>query len=181
MLHTSAPHLRQRTRRLGAELTNGLLWAAFALAMVIAIFGVRAYLSQQEMRTNSVNAAAQIASQVGILTALNKRADSDALYQDVINSGSVADDYLLNFGPDRYIVLPSWGVIDIYNDPLSDGYVVSVAYAFPDEASVKMCQYMANGQIGQFRDVGPLGVNYAIGTRECNNPTYPLFTAVFQR
>lgn len=172
---------RATARRIGSSIPSALLFSAFFIAVILSLLGIQGFLKRQEMRSTSVQAAAQIASQVGVLRAQNRQANSETLYNDVMESGSVAANHIMQMGHKRFIVLPAWGVIDIYNDPSSSGYVVSVAYAFANDTTRAMCQYMANGPIGQFRSVGPLGTDYAIGTRECSNPTYPLFTAVFQQ
>lgn len=165
-------------RRRGADLTQALLFSAIAVALVIGVMYLRTVVDAQQKRMATMSGFTQISNEARTQSRLG--ANPGNLYNNILQSGSIAEDLVLNMVDREFLILPYWGLVDVYDDLSTNGYVISVVYSFPSEKAVQMCNYLSRGTVGQFQSSGPLGTDYAIGTRNCYAPDYPLFTVVYK-
>ena len=167
------------SRKRGADLGQILIYSTIALVLLMGAMYLRGFLDLRQKQQQSLQGFAQIVAEVKAQRALNGPKDPQ-LEAKLISSGSIGSNYIANLGGREYFILPYWGLVEIHDDLSSNGFVVSVVYSFPSKEATRICNYLATGPVGTFRDLGLLGENYAIGSASCNAVDYPLFTAVFR-
>lgn len=169
---------KMRLRKRGADMVQALIFSAIAVVLLMGVFYLRGVVDSVQKRMMSTQGFSQVSTEARLQSKLgNNKGD---LYENIINSGSVSGDHILSMSDRKYVVLPYWGLVDVYDDLSTNGYVISVVYSFPGDKAIAMCNYLSRGTIGQFQANGPLGTDYAIGTRNCYDPDYPLFTVVYK-
>lgn len=178
---------RMDARKRGADMTQALLYAAFAIIVLISVLGMYQVVT---LNSNKTTATRTMSMASGEARTLYRNADdftglssarliqAGAVPTDAIDGGA---DGKIETEADNLVKLPYQGAVAFARaaDPTEFNAVVT----FEDDtrSSRALCTFLSSGETGVII-TGPMGSEYSIGTPpDCANTTAPTFTVTYQR
>lgn len=170
-------------RKFGADMTNALLYAAFAAVIFIA--GMKIY------EAVDLNARKHEASVVmtGVSEALKDHRTFYALSYDgedaaeisdaIRKTGMVPDKHFLNVAGGAELSVPYGGVLS-YMIICHKCGVVYITFMEPTRKAAALCTYLSSGPMRVLR-TGPLGTDYSVNDKNCDVDGGPLFVSLSYR
>lgn len=179
--------LRKRfiTRKFGADMTNALLYAAFAIVIFLA--GMKIY------EVVDLNARKHEASLImtGVSEALKDHPTFYTLAYDgedaaetsdaIRKTGLIDDKHFRDVAGGAELSVPYGGVLSyqIICYKCGDGLVV-IAFQEPTRKAAALCTYLSSGPMSVLR-TGPLGTDYSVNDKNCDVDGGPLFVSLSYR
>lgn len=160
---------RHASRRIGADMTNALLWAAFAIAVLISILGMYQIIQMNSNKTEATRTISMVSSEVRSLYQNRTNFDSVSA-QSIIDAGGVPVGVVQN----NQITLPYGGVVDVSGS--ADTFEIDIAYADATRGAQALCVFLVSGfeASGQMIEAGPLGSNYTLASNACADDAFTI-------
>lgn len=184
-------HMENRSSRLmsvkrGADMTQSLLYAAFALVVLISVLAVYQVVDFNAKKRESAQIMTGISSELPLMKPGNPTRGYPGYQTDrLIDRGILGSENLRTVGAERLISLPYGGGVGYLIVPTLD-YIFSgdgqVQIVWPDNTirARHLCAYLSSGDQGVLRD-GPLGNQYAILSASCDASSPALLINVSYR
>lgn len=178
---------RMDARKRGADMTQALLYAAFAIIVLISVLGMYQVVT---LNSNKTTATRTMSMASGEARTLYRNADdftglssarliqAGAVPTDAIDGGADAD---IATETDNLVKLPYQGTVAFA--PATDATEFDAVVEFSDStrSSRALCTFLSSGETGVII-TGPMGSEYSINTGgDCANATTPTFTVTYQR
>lgn len=168
---------RMGARKRGADLMQAMLYAAFAIFVLIAVLGVFQVV-QLNSNKNTATRTVSMASSEARTLYRNSDDFTGLTSQRLIDAGAVPTDAI----DGALIKLPYQGTVAFApNATDATTYDAVVAFDGNTRSSRALCTFLSAGETGVII-TGPMGSEYQIsGTPDCANATAPTFTVNYQR
>lgn len=166
---------RAGQRKRGADLTQAMLYAAFAIIVLISVLAMYQVVSLNTNKTTATRTMSMASSEARTLYR-NSDDFTGLTSQRLIDAGAVPTDAVNG----TTISLPYNGTVEF--GPTAAGsttYDADVTFAQNTRSSRALCTFLSSGEAGVII-TGPMGSEYQIGTVDCA-ATAPTFTVTYQR
>lgn len=168
---------REDARKRGADMTQALLYAAFAIVVlisVLAMYQVVTLNSNKTTASRTVSTAAQEAR-----TLFRNSADFTGLSNTVlVQAGAVPTDAINGASG---ITLPYQGNVVFAPSATAGKFDATVTFASDSRGAQALCTFLSSG-VGEDVITGPMGAEYAEGASapDCTNAA-PTFVVTYER
>lgn len=169
---------RAGQRKRGADLTQAMLYAAFAIIVLISVLAMYQVVS---LNTNKTTATRTMSMASGEARTLYRNSDdfTGLTSQRLIDAGAVPTDAIS--GTD--IALPYNGTVAFRaNAGDATTYDAVVTFDGSNRSSRALCTFLSSGDRGVII-TGPMGSEYTVNTTglACDDENSPTFTVTYQR
>lgn len=170
---------RAGQRKRGADLTQAMLYAAFAIIVLISVLAMYQVVSLNTNKTTATRTMSMASSEARTLYRNSDNFDN-LTSQTLINAGAVPTDAT----DGTTITLPYNGTVEF--GPTATGsttYDAEVTFAQSTRSSRALCTFLSSGEAGVII-TGPMGSEYEIVDAACgssNDDPAPNFTVTYQR
>ena len=170
-------------------MTQALLYAAFAIIVLISVLGMYQVVT---LNSNKTTATRTMSMASGEARTLYRNADdftglssarliqAGAVPTDAIDGGADAD---IATEADNLVKLPYQGTVAFAaNGTDATEFDAVVKFADSTRSSRALCTFLSSGETGVII-TGPMGSEYSIdaSSADCANATTPTFTVTYQR
>lgn len=176
---------RMDARKRGADMTQALLYAAFAIIVLISVLGMYQVVT---LNSNKTTATRTMSMASGEARTLYRNADdfTNLTSARLIKAGAVPTDAVDQSGTptdttDDTIKVPYQGTVAFRpNATDATKFDAVVTFATPSTRSSRaLCTFLSTGEPGTII-TGPMGSEYSIGTVACDDAA-PNFRVTYQR
>lgn len=168
---------RAGQRKRGADLTQAMLYAAFAIIVLISVLAMYQVVSLNTNKTTSTRTMSMASSEA---RTLYRNADNftGLTSQRLIDAGAVPTDAI----DGALISLPYNGTVEFEpNGADNTTYDATVTFAQSTRSSRALCTFLSSGQAGVII-TGPMGSEYTVNSgAACDDATAPTFSVTYQR
>ncbi len=159
---------RMDARKRGADMTQALLYAAFAIIVLISVLGMYQVVT---LNSNKTTATRTMSMASGEARTLYRNADdfTGITAQKLIDAGAVPTDAV---NADGTIKLPYQGSVQ-FAAAGTTGYTATVTFgADPSRSATALCTFLSAGEVDTII-TGPMGSEYVIPTApDCSTGTF---------
>ncbi len=149
-------HLRKR----GADMTQALLYAAFAIIVLISVLAMYQVVSFNAAKTRTVMLLTNISNESRIL--YRGGSFGGLTTAKIIEAGVIPRDSVIT---GNRIGLPYGGEGDLFGS--ADVAQITITWPSASRSAKNLCTFLASGDKAvsemKFFDMGPLGTDYAVG------------------
>lgn len=173
--------LRKRfiTRKFGADMTNALLYAAFAIVIFLA--GMKIYevvdlnARKHEASLIMTGVSEALKDHPTFYTLAYDEEDAAEITDAIRKTGLINDSHFRDVAGGAELSVPYGGVLSyqIICHKCGDG-VVYLAFMEPTRKAAALCTYLGSGPMGVLRS-GPLGTDYSVNAKNCDSDQGGLF------
>ncbi len=165
-------------RKRGADMAQALLWAAFALLVVVTALYAFTVVDIRRSKAATTESIAAISGEIrGVFT---NSEDFSGLNNDfLINAGSVPVGNVRDTNGVRTIVLPHGGALSFAPGNTQHTFNARIDWAVSGRTPLALCLHIASTGTGEAIS-GPLGVDYEIERADCYAES-PYVTAIYHR
>lgn len=159
--------LTSPTRKRGADMTQALLYAAFAIIVLIAVLGMYQVVMMSNNKTTATRTMTMLSNEGRVLYPVYDATVGPSA-QRLIDAGAVPTDAIQGETPNQTIKLPYQGTVRIESTSfVNRGGIFQAVIEFTGNSrnSRALCTYLASGDpegSGSTIDNGPLGSNYVV-------------------
>lgn len=175
---------RAGQRKRGADLTQAMLYAAFAIIVLISVLAMYQVVSLNTNKTTATRTMSMASSEARTLYR-NSDDFTGLSSEQLIAAGAVPSDAIdpgaTNAATDDTIALPYNGTV-VFEANATDAttYDAEVTFDGSNRSSRALCTFLSSGDTGVII-TGPMGSEYQIGDTDCDSTTAPSFTVTYQR
>lgn len=149
---------RADSRKRGADMTNALLWAAFAIVVLISILGMYQVVQLNSNKTNATRTMSTVSNEARTLYRNATDFGTTNLNNTLVQAGAVTNDAIGGTEEARLITLP-YGTSVTFTGA---GQNFTAAMTFPGSRGARsLCTFLTSGDKGVLIN-GPLGSDYSI-------------------
>lgn len=164
---------RAGQRKRGADLTQAMLYAAFAIIVLISVLAMYQVVSLNTNKTTSTRTMSMASSEARTLYR-NSDDFTGLTSQRLIDAGAVPTDA----HDGTTITLPYNGTV-AFAPAADNNYQATVLFDGNSRSSRALCTFLSSGETGVII-TGPMGSEYQIGTVDCAADD-PTFSVTYQR
>lgn len=169
---------RAGQRKRGADLTQAMLYAAFAIIVLISVLAMYQVVSLNTNKTTATRTMSMASSEARTLYR-NSDDFNGLTSQRLIDAGAVPTDAV----DGNTITLPYNGTVAFAPSASGNTYQATVTFGQSTRSSRALCTFLASGETGVII-TGPMGSEYQIGSVACgrtNDDPAPTFSVTYQR
>lgn len=189
--------VRNFTRRRGSDLTNSLLWSAFAILIILSVLVLVRIVNMNQTRMEMIQGVNLIVSEARTLH-LRKSSYQGLTANTLIRSGALPPKMVKDLnGQGRFfqLVLPKGGYVSLNPGAFSardPNAFEMILYFGNDRDSQSLCHYMSGGRedfteysnsinYDNLIETGPLGTNYVMNQIMCQRDGFKLIRLHYVR
>lgn len=189
--------VRNFTRRRGSDLTNSLLWSAFAILILLSVLALVRVVNMNQTRMEMIQDVNLIVSEARTLH-LRKSSYQGLTTNTLIRSGALPPKMVKDLnGQGRFfqLVLPKGGYVAVNPGAFSardPNAFEMILYFGNDRDSQSLCHYMSGGRedfteysnnvnYDNLIETGPLGTNYVMNQITCQRDGFKLIRLHYVR
>lgn len=165
-----------QTRKIGGDITQSLLYAAFAL--VVLMGSLTLYNAVQLNNAKQEAVKVMTAATQSVRQLYKDKNYSELTMQQIVNSGVIPSSALTGTPPNQRILLAYGGVVEIVPTFLNDGFSAFVVFNNSSWRGRALCRFLSSGPRGQMLD-GPMGSDYSLDIEHCNDQSFPSFNVLY--
>lgn len=169
-------------------MTQALLYAAFAIIVLISVLGMYQVVTLNSNKTTSTRTMSMASGEARTLyrnaddfTGLTsaRLIQAGAVPTDAIDGGTDGD---ITTEADNLVKLPYQGTVAFAPAADATEFDAVVTFADSTRSSRALCTFLSSGETGVII-TGPMGSEYSIAAADsdCANATAPTFTVTYQR
>lgn len=150
---------RADSRKRGADMTNALLWAAFAIVVLISILGMYQVVQLNSNKTNATRTMSTVSNEARTLYRNATDFGTTNLNNTLVQAGAVTNDAIGGTDAARLITLP-YGTSVVFTGA---GQNFTATMTFPENSrgARALCTFLTSGDKDALIN-GPLGSDYSL-------------------